>query len=71
MSIDAFCELVAATFNLGPGTGEQVIEMCFHDGGFRWSRVHSGRIGRDQLDRLRTPGEVTHPSDDSAPSPGL
>jgi hypothetical protein len=51
--IDAFCELVAAMFNLGTDSGEQVVEMCFHDGGFRWSRVHSGRIGRDQLDRLR------------------
>jgi hypothetical protein len=53
VSIDAFCELVAAMFNLGPESGEQVVEMCFQDGGFRWSRVHSGRIGRDQLERLR------------------
>jgi hypothetical protein len=53
VSIDAFCRLVAAMFNLGSGSGEQLIEMCFHDGSFRWSRVHSGRIGLDQLDRLR------------------
>lgn len=53
VSIDAFCELVAAMFNLGADSGEQVVEMCFQDGGFRWSRVHSGRIGRDQLERLR------------------
>lgn len=56
VSIDAFCELAAAMFNLGPDTGEQVVEMCFHDGGFRWARVHSGRIGRDQLERLRSGG---------------
>lgn len=53
VSIDAFCELVAAMFNLGADSGEQVVEMCFQDGAFRWSRVHSGRIGRDQLERLR------------------
>lgn len=53
VSIDAFCELVAAMFNLGPDSGEQVVEMCFNDGGYRWSRIHSGRIGRDQLERLR------------------
>jgi hypothetical protein len=71
VSIDAFCELVAAMFAIGPGSGEQVVEMCFQDGGFRWSRVHSGRIGRDQLDRQRGPSEVTRSSDEPGTSPGV
>lgn len=58
VSIDAFCQLVAAMFSLGPDSGERIVEMCFQDGGFRWSRIQTGRIGLDQLDRMRGRREV-------------
>lgn len=52
--IDAFCEVIAQAFRVGPGSGEQTIEMNFSDGVLRWARVHSGKIGRDALDKLRS-----------------
>lgn len=53
LPINAFCELVAAMFAIGPDSGEQMVEMSFRAGEFQWARVHSGRIGRDRLDQLR------------------
>lgn len=59
LPIDAFCELIAQLFGVR-APGEQTIEMHFSEGAFRWARVHSGKIGRDALDRLRT--VEAHPS---------
>jgi len=63
LPIDAFCELVATMFSVGPGSGEQTVEMNFSDGVFRWARVHSGRIGRDQLEQRRG-AQAAHPANE-------
>jgi hypothetical protein len=50
-----FCELIAQRFHLGPGSGEQTIELRFEHGSFRWAKLHSGRIGLDDIDTVRRP----------------
>lgn len=47
-----FCELIARRFGIGPGTGEQTIEIRFENGRFAWAKIHSGRLGLDHLNRI-------------------
>lgn len=55
LTVDGFCELIAHRFHLGPGSGEQTIELRFEHGQFRWAKLHSGRLGLDDIDRIGEP----------------
>jgi hypothetical protein len=46
-----FFELVARRCGLGPGTGEQTVEIRFENGRFAWCKIHTGRLGLDHFDQ--------------------
>jgi len=50
LTIHQFCQLIAHRFNLGPTSGEQTLELRFEHGQFRWAKLHTGRLGADDLE---------------------
>lgn len=52
LPIDAFFELMAEIFAIGPG--QQVLEVGWKDRRFQWSSIRSGRVGRDEIERRRS-----------------